>query len=124
MVVDDSLQFAKAVVQFLACEGAFEVLASAHSGGEALARAGAERPDLMLVDVSMPGMDGFAVVSLIKAQEGAPKVVMMTLEDSEQHRIDAIAAGADAFLPKDNFARELHAVVRKLFGPASMRETG
>jgi DNA-binding NarL/FixJ family response regulator len=58
MVVDDSLQFASAVVQFLACDGNFEVLASANSGGEALARASAERPDLMFIDVSMPGMNG------------------------------------------------------------------
>jgi DNA-binding NarL/FixJ family response regulator len=123
MVVDDSPQFANAVAQFLASEGEFEVLASAHSGGDALARAGAERPDLMLIDVSMPGMDGFAVVSLLKAREAAPKIVMMTLEDSEEHRMGAMAAGADAFLPKDNFARELHAVVRTLFGPTSLRET-
>jgi DNA-binding NarL/FixJ family response regulator len=116
MVVDDSLQFASAVVQFLACDGNFEVLASANSGGEALARASAERPDLMFIDVSMPGMNGFAVASLIKARKVAPKVVMMTLEDSEEHRIGAMAAGAHAFLPKDNFARGLPGLVDLLFG--------
>ncbi len=123
MVVDDSPQFANAAAQFLASEGEFEVLASAHSGGEALARAVAERPDLMLIDVSMPDLDGFAVVSLIKAREAAPKIVMMTLEDSKEHRMGAMAAGADAFLPKDNFARQLHGLVRTLFGPTSQRET-
>ena len=60
MVVDDSRQFASAVAQFLTHEGRFEVLASAHSGGEALARAQIERPELMLIDMSMPGMNGFA----------------------------------------------------------------
>jgi len=116
MVVDDSLQFASAVAQFLACESKFEVLTSAHSGGEALARTGAERPDLLFIDVSMPGIDGFAVASVIKAREAAPKIVMMTLEDSEEHRVGAMAAGADAFLPKDNFAHGLPAVVELLFG--------
>ena len=116
MVVDDSLQFASAVAQFLALNGDFEVLASASSGGEALARADAERPDLMFVDVSMPGMNGYAVVSLIKEREAAPKIVMMTLENSEEHRIGAMAAGADAFLLKEDFARELPAVVELLFG--------
>jgi DNA-binding NarL/FixJ family response regulator len=115
MVVDDSLPFASAVAQFLAREGRFEVLASAHSGSEALARAPIERPDLMLVDVSMPGMDGLAVTARIKALEAPPKVVMMTLEDSEKHRSGAVAAGADGFLSKNDFARDLPKVVTSLF---------
>jgi DNA-binding NarL/FixJ family response regulator len=116
MVVDDSVQFASAVAQFLACDGGFEVLASAHSGSDALARAGSERPDLMLIDISMPGLDGLALASLIKAKRAPPKIVMMTLEDSEEHHASAIAAGADAFLPKIDFARELREVVETLFG--------
>ena len=123
MVVDDSLQFASAVGQFLACKGNFEVLASANSGSEALARASAERPDLMFIDISMPGMNGLAVTSLIKAQDAAPKVVMMTLEDSEEHRIGAMAAGADAFLPKDDFAHGFHAVLDLLFAKSSFKES-
>jgi DNA-binding NarL/FixJ family response regulator len=125
MVVDDSLQFASALAQFLACNGNFEVLASANSAGEALARTSNERPDLMFIDISMPGMNGFAVASLIKGGEAAPKIVMMTLEDSEEHRIGAMAAGADAFLPKDNFAHGLHAVVELLFGASALnKESG
>ena len=116
MVVDDSLQFANAAAQFLACEGKFEVLASAHSGGEAVERAGSEQPDLMFIDISMPGLNGLAVASLIKAEDSPPKIVMMTLEDSEEHRASAIVAGADAFLPKSEFARELGTVVEALFG--------
>src|SRR5712692_10077605 len=121
MVVDDSLPFASAVAQFLSCSGRFEVLASAHSGGEALARAGAEQPDLMLIDISMPGMSGLAVASSIKALQAPPKVVMMTLEDCMEHRVGAIAAGADAFLPKIDFARELRNVVETLFGAGFCR---
>jgi DNA-binding NarL/FixJ family response regulator len=120
MVVDDSLQFASAVGQFLACNGNFEVLASATSGSEALARARTDRPHLMFIDVSMPGMNGLAATSLIKGQEAAPKIVMMTLEDSEEHRIGAMAAGADAFLPKDDFAHGFHAVLDLLFAKSSL----
>ena len=120
MVVDDSLQFASAVTQFLAYNGNFEVLASANSGDEALARTRAEQPDLVFIDIGMPGMNGFAVASQIKGREAAPKIVLMTLEDSEEHRIGALAAGADAFLPKDNFARELDAVVESLFGTSGL----
>ena len=121
MVVDDSLQFASAVAQFLSCSGSFEVLASAHSGGEALARAGTEQPDLMLIDINMPGLNGLALASMIKARQAAPKIVMMTLEDSEEHRTGSIVAGADAFLPKVDFARELHDVVETLFGAGALQ---
>ncbi len=96
MVVDDSLQFASAVGQFLACNDNFEVLASANSG--------------------------VAVTSLIKGRNAAPKIVMMTLEDSEEHRIGAIAAGADAFLPKDDFAHGFHAVLDLLFAESSLNK--
>ena len=122
MVVDDSLQFASAVRQFLASNGNFEVLASANSGGEALARASSDRPDLMFIDIDMPGVNGLAVTSLIKGQEAAPKIVMMTLEDSDEHRIGALAAGADAFLPKDDFAQGFHAVLDLLFAQSCFNE--
>jgi DNA-binding NarL/FixJ family response regulator len=74
----------------------------------------------MFIDISMPGMNGLAVASLLKGREAAPKIVMMTLEDSDEHRIGAIAAGADAFLPKDNFAHGLHAVLELLFGTSGL----
>jgi DNA-binding NarL/FixJ family response regulator len=118
MIVDDSQPFAVAVTHFLAGEGRFDVLASARSGGEALARAPVERPDLMLVDVSMPGMNGLDVAARIKALEAPPKIVVMTLEDGEIYRVGAMAAGADGFLAKSNFARDLARVVDSLFVPA------
>ena len=76
----------------------------------------------MFIDISMPGMNGLAVTSLIKGRNAAPKIVMMTLEDSEEHRIGAIAAGADAFLPKDDFAHGFHAVLDLLFAKSSLNK--
>ncbi len=116
MVVDDNPQFASAAAQFLAESGRFELLANAHSGSEALARAEKEHPDLMLIDIRMPGLNGLAVASLIKAKQTPPKVVMMTLEDGEGYRSGAAAAGADGFLAKSAFARDLRSVVDTLFG--------
>ncbi|HET7199821.1 MAG TPA: response regulator [Burkholderiales bacterium] len=121
MVVDDSRQFASAVAQFLAREGRFDVLASAHSGGEALARAPIERPDLMLIDMSMPGINGLAVATRLNALEVPPKIVMMTLGDGEAYRSGAFAAGADAFLAKKDFARDLPEIVDALFPHSGAR---
>ena len=121
MVVDDNPQFASAAAHFLAESGGFELLANAHSGSEALARAEKERPDLMLIDVRMPGLNGLAVASLIKARQTPPKIVMMTLEDGEGYRSGAAAAGADGFLAKGAFARDLRGVVDTLFGADAMQ---
>ncbi len=66
-------------------------------------------------------MSGLAVASSIKALRAPPKVVMMTLEDCMENRLGAIAAGADAFLPKIYFARELRNVVETLFGAGFCR---
>jgi DNA-binding NarL/FixJ family response regulator len=75
----------------------------------------------MLIDISMPGLNGLAVASLIKAREDPPKIVMMTLEDGEGYRRSALVAGADAFLAKTDFARDLRDVVHTVFGPYAMR---
>lgn len=121
MVVDDNPRFASAAAQFLAESGGFELLANAHSGSEAVARVEKERPDLMLIDIRMPGLNGLAVASMIKAKQTPPKIVMMTLEDGEGYRSGAAAAGADGFLAKSAFARDLRGVVDTLFGAGAMQ---
>jgi DNA-binding NarL/FixJ family response regulator len=121
MVVDDSKHFAMAVSHFLAGEERFDVLPTAHTGIEALERAPLEQPDLMLLDVSMPGLNGLAVAARVKALAVPPKVVMMTLEDGEMYRDSAIAAGADGFLTKNDFARDLPRIVDSLFATAPRR---
>ena len=114
LVVDDILSNVKLLEAKLTAEY-FEVL-TANSGEQALTRVVAELPDIVLLDVMMPGMDGFEVCRRIKAN---PKVahipvVMVTALDQPSDRVNGLDAGADDFLtkPVDDFA--LFARVRSL----------
>jgi DNA-binding response OmpR family regulator len=75
---------------------------SAANGPEALAKVAADAPDLILLDVMMPGMDGFTVCRLLKDQEETRliPIVIMTALDAKADRITGIQAGADDFLTK------------------------
>lgn len=87
---------------------------SATNGEEALAQVAAEAPDLILLDVMMPGMDGFTVCRLLKEQEETQliPVVMMTALGAREDRIKGIEAGADDFLTKPVNPQELRARIQ------------
>src|SRR5713101_6649982 len=87
---------------------------SASSGPEALEKVATEAPDLILLDVTMPGMDGFTVCRLLKEKEETQliPVVIMTALGAREDRIKGIEAGADDFLTKPADQRELRARIR------------
>jgi two-component system cell cycle response regulator len=87
----------------------------AASGEEALAMVAAEAPDLVLLDVMMPGIDGYEVCRRLKAEDAATRfipIVIMTALDAVEDRIRGIDAGADDFLTKPVDQRELMARIR------------
>ena len=87
---------------------------SASNGQEALAKVAAESPDLILLDVMMPIMDGFAVCRMLKGNDETRliPIVIMTALDGIEDRIRGIEAGADDFLTKPVNQRELMARIQ------------
>jgi len=114
LVVDDILSNIKLLEAKLTAEY-FEVI-TASSGEQALTRVAAELPDIVLLDVMMPGMDGFEVCRRIKANSKIAHIpiIMVTALDQPSDRVTGLEAGADDFLtkPVDDFA--LFARVRSL----------
>jgi len=115
LLVDDSAAFLDAAVRFLNSLPGVEIVARAASAAEGLARAAALRPDLVLMDVVMPGMNGLMAVRLVKQGVDAPKTVILTLHDTEAYRSAAKAAGADGFIAKVDFVVELPRLLESLF---------
>mgnify|MGYP002640188435 CR=1 FL=1 len=114
LVVDDNPSNIKALRQRLELEG-YEVLEAA-DGMAALACAASDRPDLVLLDIMMPGMDGFEVCRRIKELDGAGfvPVIMVTALDTRQALVRALDEGADEFVRKPFEPVELMARVRSM----------
>ena len=115
LLVDDNTAFLRAATHFLSSLAGVEVVAHATCAAEALARAAAIRPDLILMDVVMPGMNGLKAVSLVKQGADAPKTVILTLHNTEPYRSGAKSAGADGFIAKDELVVELPRLLESLF---------
>jgi adenylate cyclase len=123
LVVDDMPANRKLLADLLAVSG-YEVLL-ATSGEEALASIEANKPDLVLLDVVMPGLDGYQVCERIRADPGSGvlPVIMVTALDPAEERIKGLEAGADDFLSKPINRPELLARVRSLLRIKSLYDT-
>lgn len=94
--------------------GDMEVVAEAADGGEAVRQALALPPDVAVVDLSMPGIDGLEVVGQLKAQYPKLPVLILTMHDEEQFVVRALEAGAMGYITKRAAPDQLVKAIRKL----------
>ncbi len=122
LVVDDTPNNVKLLADLLSVKG-FAV-ATAVNGEEALARIASDKPDIVLLDVMMPGLSGYDVCRRIRADAATAllPVVLVTSLDPQQERIHGIEAGADDFLSKPINQPELFARVRSLLRVKSLQD--
>ena len=109
LVVDDEPRFVRLVEANLQTEG-FEVI-KAKNGQQAIDMTVSEKPDLILLDVMMPEMDGFAVCERIREFSNVP-IIMLTAKGDEEHKVRGLNLGADDYVIKPFSANELLARVR------------
>jgi two-component system, OmpR family, response regulator MprA len=112
LVVDDDAPIRRMLDRTLSAEG-YEVETAA-DGGQALAAVERSAPDLLVLDVGMPGLDGLAVSRRLRAKGLAVPVLMLTARDSVPDRVAGLDAGADDYLVKPFATEELLARVRAL----------
>ncbi len=106
LIVDDQEPFRSASRMVVEMTPGFEVAGEAESGEEGVALAGSLRPDLVLMDVYLPGIDGLEATRQITAMDEPPRVLVMSTHESEDFAESALAAGAIAFLPKSDFSMD------------------
>jgi len=109
LVVDDEPQIRKALSVNLTARG-YEVDTAA-TGEEALARAAAHLPDLVLLDIGLPGIDGIAVVEGLRGWTTVP-IIMLSVRDAEEDKVRALDAGADDYVTKPFGMNEVLARLR------------
>jgi two-component system response regulator MprA len=112
LIVEDDAPVRRMLERSLKAEG-FEVQ-SAPDGGTALAAAERDLPDLVVLDVSMPGLDGLAVARRLRAKGMAGAILMLTARDAVADRISGLEAGADDYVVKPFAIEEVVARLRAL----------
>ncbi len=112
MIVDDHLIVRKGLKQLLEIEDDIEVVAEAASGLECLQIVEQVVPDIVFMDIKMPGINGTEITRLITEKYPTVRVVILTIYDDDQYVTEAIKAGAKAYLLKDATRKELIGVIR------------
>ncbi len=106
LIVDDQVPFREASCMVVEMTDGFEVAGQAENGEQAVEMAATLRPDLVLMDVQMPGIDGLEATRRIMAMADPPRVLVMSTHESGSYEEPALAAGAIGFLPKSSFSMD------------------
>jgi DNA-binding NarL/FixJ family response regulator len=112
LIADDHPVVRDGLSGMFAPDPAFEVLGEAADGAEAVRLAGAIKPDVILMDLRMPGMDGVTAITELARRGIAARVLVLTTYDTDSHMLPAIEAGATGYLLKDAPRAELLRAVR------------
>ena len=107
LIADDHGLFAEALEAILSADGRIEVAGRAHDGQQAIEMAMRLRPDVVLMDISMPVLDGIEATRLIRELIPAPNVLMLTGSNSRYDVDRSREAGAAGYVTKDRIAAEL-----------------
>jgi DNA-binding NarL/FixJ family response regulator len=114
MLVDDNLTFLASVKQSLKLVPNTHVVAEAHDGAQALVLAQNLHPDLMLLDIVMPGMSGLEVARAMQTWPRTPRVLFLSMHDNESYSLAAQALGTLGLVSKANFVTELLPIIAGL----------
>jgi DNA-binding NarL/FixJ family response regulator len=112
LVVDDQSMVRAGLRMLLSNEPDIEVVAEAGNGLDAVDRAARHRPDVILMDIRMPGLDGLEATRRILAADETAKVLVLTTFDLDEYVYEALEAGASGFVLKDEPPEQLIAAVR------------
>jgi DNA-binding NarL/FixJ family response regulator len=124
LLVDDHALMREGLCQLLALEEDVQVIGEAVDGFEALAKIRQLRPDVVLMDISMPGVDGVALTRQVTREFPDIAVIMLTMHRQEQQLLQAIKNGARGYLLKSVSAREVAQAIRIVYQGGTCIEPG
>ena len=113
IIIDDHALFRKGVNQIISTENDFLVIGEAASGAEGLLLVEKLKPDVVLIDLNMKGMNGLQTLSQIKEKKLESRCIVLTVSDAEDDLLEALRAGADGYLLKDMEPEQLCSSLRK-----------
>jgi DNA-binding NarL/FixJ family response regulator len=124
LIVDDDALVRAGLTMILSGAADVEVVGEAADGAEVPDAVSAHRPDVVLMDIRMPRIDGLAATEALRKRAGAPEVIVLTTFDADEFVLRALRAGASGFLLKDTPPVEIVAAVRRVAcGEATLSPT-
>jgi DNA-binding NarL/FixJ family response regulator len=120
LVVDDNESVRRSVRQLLNAEPDIQIVSEAVDGGDAIRKAREHTPDLVLMDITMPTMNGLEATQIIKQEIPSIQIVMFSQHDSRGFQWAALAAGASGYVVKADASRDLVPQVRRVQKTASL----
>ncbi len=127
LIADDHTMVRESLISLLQADREVQVVAQAADGVEALEKALHTRPDIVVIDLSMPRLNGIEVVRRLRESLPDTKVLVLTMHEEDEYVLQAVRVGASGYMVKDSAASELLAAVRALhegrgyFGPQASR---
>lgn len=119
IITDDHVMFRESISKMLAMKKIAEVIAEAGSGNELLALLDNHKPDLVLMDIAMPGMDGIEATKKAIAKQPGLKVLTLSSFGDEQYYFNMVEAGAKGFVLKNASLAELENAIKEIAGGGS-----
>jgi DNA-binding NarL/FixJ family response regulator len=113
-IVEDHRLFREGLKAMLSLEPGYEIIGEAEDGLEAVRLIRKSKPDLVLLDLSMPRMNGFSVLREIKAAMPEVKILVLSIHESDQYVLQAFEALADGYAIKDSSREELRVAIRSV----------
>jgi DNA-binding NarL/FixJ family response regulator len=112
MIVDDHPLVREGIRSIVAAEDGFEIVAEAGSGEEAVEAAGQLQPDVVILDLSMPGEGGLSAVARLREVAPAARSLVLSVHDHPEYVLEAVRAGAQGYIRKDTSPAELRQAIR------------
>lgn len=114
IIVDDNSTFIDVISRYVGNEAGLEIVGTASDGSGAVELARQVKPDLLLLDLGMPGLTGIEVLPLLRVASPKTRIIILTLLDTEAYRSAALKAGADAFISKAALSKQLLPKIHEL----------
>ena len=114
LLVDDNPMFLGITSEFLKMQLELTVIGTAHNGQEALAQAEKLQPDVILLDLNMPGLSGLETIPKLRQINPQAKIIALTMMNQDAYQPAALAAGAHGFVAKADMGAELIPTIQRV----------